>query len=773
MPLLDSLLQVLPSSYTVQDRDLVERAYRRAEIAHKDQKRASDEPYIGHCVAVATILAELRLPAPAVAAGLLHDVVEDTPTTLEQLSKEFSPEVATMVDGVTKLTKKVQRAKTPSSDTAPEGESQEYRLTPEQAENIRKLFITLHNEPKVVLIKLADRLHNMRTLQHLKPHKQKRIAQETLDIMAPLANRLGIWQMKWELEDLSFRYLKPEEYRNIARQLDARQGERVRVMQSIIQRIEKLLAENNIPASVSGRPKHIYSIWKKMQRKDAVFEKIFDVRAVRVIVRNRDQSPPINKADSDQRERNAKADCYHVLGLVHALWRPVPNEFDDYIGNPKDNFYQSLHTAVYYDDGSPLEVQIRTEGMHEHAEYGVAAHWRYKEGDPKTDKVYSQRIEWFRSNMQWDLDEDIDPSGEEFVNALKSDLFPERVFVFTPRRDTIDLPMGSTPIDFAYHIHSSVGERCRGAKVNGKLVPLTYQLQPGDEVEVLTVKRGGPSRDWLEPDSNYVKSARARSKIKAYFRKLDHEINIQIGREIVDREVKRMNLEHYSLEELAKHMGYENINEMFLSVGVGELSGQAIVQKLVQFIKEEEKRKQADKTQDEEGQTSSVHNDFLQLPPSWSAAAPPADTREITVQGVSGLLKNIAKCCAPVPGEPIIGFVTKLGGGVTIHRRDCQQLLKISKSERLIDVHWGTEAKTYPVPIKVTAIDREGLLKDVAGVISNEKISMSGVNVPDIKKGDLAVIYATLQVTHLQQLNRILQKIASVSHVLDVHRVRT
>jgi GTP pyrophosphokinase len=523
------------------DREMLIRAYHASELAHEGQKRASGEPYINHCVAVAAILADMHVPPEVIAAGLLHDTVEDTKLSLNDIHRDFGETVAKLVDGVTKLSH-LPRVSRGDEHAGENGEQQEEVLSPEQlskrkkdlaTETLRKTFLAMGEDVRVVLIKLADRLHNMRTLSYTKPDKQKRIAQETLDIFAPLANRLGIWQMKWELEDLGFRYLYPEKYKEIAEQLAERRDTREQQMEEIVSSIQKLLAQNHIKGEVSGRPKHIYSIYRKMQLKGKAFELVRDVRAVRVIVLD-------------------ISSCYITLGIVHARWRPIPSEFDDYIAAPKDNFYQSLHTAVIFDDGKPLEVQIRTAEMHQNAEYGIAAHWRYKEGGKPVEEAYEQRILWLRRMMEWRQDVD---DAQEFVDGMKTDVFQDRVYVFTPRGDIIDLPAGSTPIDFAYHVHTDVGHHCRGAKISSKLVPLDHVLQTGDQVEILAAKQGGPSRDWLNPSLGLVRTQRARSKIKAWFKKQNRDQNISQGRDLLERELQRLGLSDINLEDMARELG--------------------------------------------------------------------------------------------------------------------------------------------------------------------------------------------------------------------------
>ncbi|MEP7357992.1 MAG: bifunctional (p)ppGpp synthetase/guanosine-3',5'-bis(diphosphate) 3'-pyrophosphohydrolase, partial [Anaerolineales bacterium] len=622
---LDTLMQALPAAMAPADRALIEKAYRVAEAAHEGQKRASGEPYVQHCLNVALILAELHLPPAVLAAALLHDTVEDTALTLDDIRGDFGEEVARLVDGVTKLAQLPRVSK--------EGNTPIDRHT----ESLRKTFLAMSDDVRVVLIKLADRLHNMRTLMHVKPEKQARIARETLEIFAPLANRLGIWSLKSELEDLSFRYTNPERFHEIAGQITEHQADREATMTQIVTQVREALQKHSIEAEISGRPKHIYSIYKKMERKEVGFDEVYDVRAVRVIVKD-------------------QPTCYFALGIIHSLWRPIPGQFDDYIATPKDNFYQSLHTAVVCDDGKTLEVQIRTPDMHESAEYGIAAHWRYKEGG-KRDEAYEKRIKWLRSLMEWR--QDLADAGE-FVDAMKRDVFEDRVYAFTPQGDIIDLPAGATPIDFAYHVHTSVGDRCRGAKVNGKLVSLEYRLKTGDQVEILTAKRGGPSRDWLNPDLRLVSSHRASQKIRQYFRRQDREQIITQGRELLERELKRLGVDDHSYESLARKFDYAKPEDLLFALGAGDIHGRHIAARV---LEEEQAHAQA-----------------------WSVPteAPRGVVRsdEVSILGTRGLLTNLARCCKPLPGDPIVGYITR-GRGATIHRSDCPNVLAQKEPERM------------------------------------------------------------------------------------------
>ncbi|NUQ86280.1 MAG: bifunctional (p)ppGpp synthetase/guanosine-3',5'-bis(diphosphate) 3'-pyrophosphohydrolase [Anaerolineales bacterium] len=730
----EKLIEQLPEHYTLADKELVQRAYRIAEEAHRGQKRHSGEPYINHCVAVAGILADLRVPPEVVVAGLLHDAVEDTLLTLEDIRRDFGDTVANLVNGVTKLTKlpRVSRGDQ-HKETGDEGgngskplEEPEHPKSRKQdlkSETLRKTFLAMGEDVRVVLIKLADRLHNMRTLHHAPEEKQRRIAKETLDIFAPLANRLGIWQIKWELEDLAFRYVNPEKYKEIANQLSEKRPDREAQIEVIKDALVKLLARNNIHAEISGRPKHIYSIYKKMMKKGKPFDLVRDVRAVRLIV------PDIPS-------------CYAALGVIHTHWRPIPGEFDDYIAAPKDNFYQSLHTAVIYDDKRPLEVQIRTPEMHMNAEYGIASHWRYKEDGRISDKAYEDRINWLRSMMEW-RSEVYD--AQEFVEGMKTDVFQDRVYVFTPRGDIIDLAAGSTPIDFAYHVHTDIGHRCRGARVNGKLVPLYQELKTGDQVEILTAKRGGPSRDWLNPNLGLVKTQRARSKIKAWFKKQEVEQNLAQGRATIERELQRLGITGMNFDNIARDLGYKTPDELFIALGTGDLSISRVIRR---FAETEES------------------TDVLV---AGTQAKETVSTDTIEVVGLKGLLSQMAKCCNPMPGDQIVGYITR-GRGATIHRQDCPNILRLKDKERLLQVDWGKLERTYPIPIKVKAYDRQGLMGDISTLLDSE-----GVNIADVSVNfnrTLADLNLIVEVKNLDQLSRILTRIENLPNVLEAHRVR-
>jgi RelA/SpoT family (p)ppGpp synthetase len=703
----ESLVQKLKEYSPDADVDLVQRAYEIAVRAHEGQTRASGEPYVSHSVAVADILADLHLDATPLAAALLHDVPEDTSLTLEDLRSQFGDEIAILVDGVTKLERIRELSR-----------SREGALAAAQAENVRKLFLATVDDIRVIIIKLADRLHNMRTLSALQSEKQTRIAQETLDIYAPLASRLGIWELKWQLEDLALQYLEPQVYQEIAHLLAEKRREREEYIDRVIDILCRRLEEEGIAAEVSGRPKHIYSIYQKMQEKDRDFEEIYDVRGVRVLLEE-------------------IKDCYAVLGAIHSMWRPIPGQFDDYVASPKDNLYQSLHTAVIGPEGRPLEIQIRTREMHRVAEYGIAAHWRYKER-AKRDLSLEAKLAWLRQVSEWRQEV---RDASQFVESLKSDVFPERVYVFSPKGDIVDLPRGATPVDFAYYIHTEIGHRCRGAKVNGRLVPLDSQLHTGEKVEILTAKKGGPSRDWLNPQLGYIKTARAREKVRQWFRKQERAENVAQGREMLDKELHRLGLEGRPFEEIARLLKYQNVDTFLAAIGYGDVSPQQIATKLAE-----------------------ISTQPLLFP---EPVLPPPSVVGIQVKGVGDLLTRLAKCCNPVPGDPIIGYITR-GTGITVHRRDCPNIAN-KDTERLTNVEWGPTRQAYPVDVRIEAFDRAGLLRDIASIVADEGISLSAANVLT-HEDNTATIRATLQINDIQQLRTVLSRLEGFRDVLEVRR---
>ncbi|MGE0079988.1 MAG: GTP diphosphokinase [Thiohalomonadaceae bacterium] len=711
-------LQSLGSGRREEDVTLIRRALELAERAHLAQVRASGEPYINHVVAVADILAGLRLDAETIAAAVLHDAVEDSEVSLAQIAEYCSPAVARLVDGVTKLKVFAE------FHEAGKGKKESAR-----AESLRKMLLAMAEDVRVVLIKLADRLHNMRTLDYLDQERRERIARETLDIYAPLANRLGIWQLKWELEDLSFRHLEPDTYREIARFLDERRVDRQRYIEGVVQVLEAELSKAGIKADVKGRPKHIYSIWKKMQRKGLGFHQVYDVRAVRILV-------------------DSVADCYHALGVVHTLWRHIPKEFDDYIATPKENNYQSIHTAVVGPEGKTVEVQIRTWDMDRHAELGVAAHWRYKEGG-KSDRAFEQKIAWLRQLLEWKEEES---NAGDFIDRFKSEVFQDRVYVFTPRGEIIDLPQGATALDFAYHIHTDIGHRCRGAKVEGRIVPLTYELRNGEQVEVLTSKHPAPSRDWLNPHLGYLKTSRARAKVRSWFKQQDQEQNLADGRQVVERELKRLGVTDVPLERIAAHFNLSPVDDFMVAVGRGDITTSQLASALHQITRPP-------------------------APPPGEPTAITATPRkgeggDIHIQGVGNLLTTLSRCCKPAPGDPIVGFITR-GRGVAIHRSDCTNILNLPSElrRRLIEVAWaGKEQSTYPVDIEIEAIDRQGLLRDVSSLLANEKINVIAASTVTDRHTNTARMQLTLEIANTDQLSRVLSRIVQLPNVTEARR---
>ncbi len=695
---------------------VIRRACDLAERAHGPQLRASGEPYVTHPLAVAMIVAELRLDTATIVAAILHDVVEDTSVSLEQIEREFGAEVSRIVDGVTKLSRVQWR---------PDEERPTNIREAEWAENLRKMFLAMAEDLRVVLVKLADRLHNMQTLQSLPPEKQRRIAQETLEIYAPLANRLGIWEMKWQLEDLSFRYLEPEVYKRIARSLQQRRVERERYIERAVAALRDELQRHNIQAEVFGRPKHIYSIFHKMQARGADLEQIYDLLAVRIIV---DTVP----------------ECYNALGVVHGLWHPLPGQIDDYIATPKESGYQSLHTTVVALDGKPLEIQIRTREMHQVAEYGVAAHWRYKEKRAQ-DAKYDDKIAWLRQLMDWQRD--VAGGAQTFVDSLRTDVFQEQVYIFTPKGEIKELPAGATPIDFAYLIHTEVGHRCVGAKVNGRLVPMSHTLQNGDIVEIITSKSSrGPSRDWLMPAYGFVKTAHAREKIRQWFRRAAREENIARGRDLLERELKRLGLIDVKLEDIATAFNYERIDDFLAAMGYGDIHPQQLASRLSSLIPKSEP----------------------ELPPTQTATG--ERMGGVRVNGVGDLFTRLARCCNPVPGDSVVGFVTR-GRGITVHRADCASIRNEDEPERIIPVEWGGSPgkKAFPVSMRIEAYDREGLIRDIAAVVADEQINISGLTV-STQKGQTAVLSTTVDVPDLEKLSRLMARIENVRDVLSVRR---
>ncbi len=711
---LEALRAALKSSIVAHhahaDLDGVDRAFDLAVEAHTTQRRATGEPYVTHPIASAQILADLGIDPIAIQAALLHDVPEDTEYSLTDVEERFGGEVAQLVDGVTKLS----RFSTHSHEQ-------------QQAENIRKMLLAMAQDIRVVLIKLADRLHNMRTLYGLASEKQQRIARQTMEIYAPLAERLGIWQVKWELEDLAFKVLEPERFRELAKLLDTRRKGRETYIERAIAELTPRLEAAGIVADLQGRPKHIYSIWRKMQRKSAEFGEIYDVYAIRLLV-------------------DDVKDCYAALGIVHSIWRPIPGQFDDYIAVPKNNLYQSLHTAVIAIDGKPLEIQIRTHQMHQVSEVGIAAHWRYKEGT-KSDREYDAKLAWLRQLMDWQRDVS-EGDATEFVEGIKLDIFQDQVFVFTPKGDIKDLPAGATPLDFAYRIHTDVGHRTIGSKVNNRLVPLDYRLKNGDIVEIVTTKgEHGPSRDWL----NVVRTSHAREKIRAWFKRKDRDENIVHGRESLERELRRLartSIAAVGLDkigEVARQFNYESVEDFYAAIGYGAVGGQTVVMRL-----------------------GVVDDGHSQLP---TVAKPDQVVRTggVRVKGVGDLLVRFAKCCSPIPGDPIVGFITR-GKGVTVHLQSCPTVINEREVSRLIEVEWeAAPSQTYPIAIRVEAYDRTGLLSDITQVVAENKVNILAASV-GVTADHTAVVTATLQVHSVSQLARVMSRIENLKDVINVQR---
>ncbi len=687
-----------------------------ARQAHAGQSRASGDPYIEHPLAVASILADLKMDVPTIIAALLHDVVEDTPYTLEDVEQSFGSEVAQLVDGVTKLDRLEVRTR-----------------EEEQAENLRKMLLAMAKDIRVILIKLADRLHNMRTLKHLDPHRVQRIAKETMEIYAPLAHRLGIYRIKWELEDLAFQHLHPEAFRTMKELVAKKRKEREAAVEAVTQELTRRLEQMGMVAELSGRAKHLYSIYQKMYKQGKDFSQIFDLVAIRVMV-------------------ETVKDCYAVLGLVHSLWKPVPGRFKDYIAMPKSNLYQSLHTTVMGPEGEPLEVQIRTFEMHHTAEYGIAAHWRYKEGS-KEDREFEQKLSWLRQLLEWQRDM---RDAREFMDTLKVDLFSDEVFVFTPKGDVLDLPAGSTPIDFAYRIHTDVGNHCVGAKINGRIVPLTTALENGDIVEVLVNRKSaGPSVDWL----NIVQTSQAKNRIRQWIRKERRQEHLSRGHEILERELKRasLSLHHERLQELVKKVGYGTVDELAVGISDGMINPVQAVNRIKDELTKE---------------IEPVVTSILPLKRPVRSDAGSAQTgQQILVRGQSRLLTRLARCCQPVPGDPIIGYLTR-GRGVSVHRLGCPNEKELSKDpERLIEVSWDikeAELAPHPVELAVFAWDRAGLLADVANVVADANIISAKARG---FKDRTAVVNVRLEVKNLTQLMRIIGRLEALPFVERVERV--
>ena len=698
------------------------KAFELADKAHEGQFRASGEPYIMHPLAVADILAHLQIDHITLMAALMHDVVEDTSYSKEDLEEMFGSEVAFLVDGVTKLNQF-------------QYETKEDR----QMENYRKMILAMAKDVRVVVIKLGDRLHNMRTLKHMRSDKQKRIAKETLEIFAPLAHRLGIFNVKWELEDLSFRYLEPEKYYDLVDQMKQKRQVREDIVNDTMSQLTKALGEAHIKADIKGRPKHFYSIYKKMKKDNRDLSQIYDLLAVRVIV---DSIP----------------DCYAVLGIAHSLWKPLPYRFKDYISMPKSNMYQSLHTTVIGTMGQPVEIQIRTWEMHRVSEYGVAAHWRYKEGNKNGDKEFDQKVAWLRQVLEWQ-----DTSNPtELVNALKLDVFSGEVFVFTPKGDVVKLPIGSVPLDFAYRVHTDVGHRCVGAKVNGKIVPLDYTLQNGDIVDIITSKTSKPSLDWL----NIVGSSESKSKIRNWFKRENKAENIEKGLEALEKEAKRLNynwkelITDNRLQQVTKQLKACTEEEMFAACGYGGIPVSTVLLRLIELYK---KSKEA-----EESKRSTEQ--ILEKLKSQGQKKTKNGTG-VLVKGEAGVMVRMAKCCNPVPGDDIIGYITR-GRGVSVHRSDCCSLGHTPEDlERMIEVAWdGASSESFHVGIDIQAYDRAGILMEVMAVLSELKITITNINAKVQEDTKNVSINVTVDIRDISQLDFVMTKLRRIREVYTVQR---
>ncbi|MCH8191055.1 MAG: bifunctional (p)ppGpp synthetase/guanosine-3',5'-bis(diphosphate) 3'-pyrophosphohydrolase [Chloroflexi bacterium] len=695
----------------------VEEAYRFAEQAHDGQVRKSGSPYIQHPLEVALLLAEIRLDSHTIIGALLHDVLEDCPVAPGDLEQRFGLDVLKLVEGVTKLTKLEDQ--TTQTDLGSWDGGKAPLL---HAASLRKMLVAMAEDVRVILIKLADRLHNMRTIRALPPRKRLVISRETLDVYAPLSNRLGIGNFGWQLEDLAFRCLHQEEYREISRLLAASRSHRETFIHQVVQTLRKETRVARIKADISGRPKHFYSIYQKMQRYAAQgrdFHKIYDLFGFRVLV-------------------DDIADCYSVLGTVHSLWRPIPGEFDDYIANPRENMYQSLHTVVMGPGSQPFEVQIRTSRMHEVAEYGVAAHFRYKEGGHGGDHRFDEQMSWMRQLLEWNQDE---PGTEQFIESVKTDIFPDQVFVYTPKGQVRELPMGATPIDFAYRIHTELGHGCRGAKINGKLVALDSPLRNGDTVEILVSKtEKGPSLDWLNADLGFVKTANARDKIRAWFRRRARAENIAQGRVLLEKELRRLHI-GIADEGVAALLGYDSTDDLLTALGSGATSTLQLAPKLL---------------------ADTVPAPPLEAPPDTGAL--PA----VMVNGMPNMLTRLGQCCHPLAGDPIVGFVTR-ARGVTVHRESCRSLHHLTEAERRIAVSWGVPTRPYPAKVAIEAWDRLGLLRDITTVLSSENVNIAAVRSTHHKRGTVVELL-TVETSGATQLSRILSRLEQVKAVIRVTR---
>lgn len=719
----EKLKEIILENNPKADMDLIKKAYYFGEVNHRGQKRNSGEDYFIHPIAVAKTLSNMKLDDQTICSGLMHDVLEDTSVTYDQMEKEFGHEITFLVDGVTKL------------------KNLNYSSREEkQAENIRKMVMAMSNDVRVVLIKLADRLHNMRTLEYKTREKQIQTATETLEIYVPLAHRLGIYSIKWELEDLCFRYQEPEKYYELAEMVSQKRREREAYINEIIETLTDSLKDSNIDFEISGRPKSLYSIYKKMIRNDIVFEEIYDLTAVRVLV-------------------DTIAECYAVLGKVHSLWKPIPNRIKDYIGQPKPNGYRSLHTTVFGEDSRPFEVQIRTRQMHKECEYGVAAHWRYKENNTK-ESDFDNAMEFLRRIMEWQNEGGADSDSKEFMETLKTDFFSREIYVYSPAGEIYSLPIGSCAIDFAYKVHTEVGNKCIGAKVNSSIVPITQKLKTGDVVEILTSKNSaGPSKDWL----NIVKSHQAKNKIKQFFKKNGKEENIEQGKNQIIRDIKKHREGYKSLlkdewvDEISNELGFPTKDEMYAAVGYGRITSEQVIQKLIKREKELEEKEKA-------------INEPIELV-NKTENKPSNSKGEVRVSDFDDDIEvKFAKCCTPIPGDPIVGFITK-GNGISVHTKSCPNIINNHAPERLIDVYWQNEASDkFPVKIQVAVANSPSVIYDITKMISTVNVNISGINAR-LNENQEGIIDLTVEVNSLDQLDDVMAKLKSLNTVYSVYRV--
>ena len=720
---IDDIIDVMKKHNKKSDVKYIRKTYEFAKEKHGNQLRKSGEPYIIHPVQVAYILATIGLDDSTICAALLHDIAEDTEVTIKDLEKEFSPEIAEMVDGVTKL-----------------GNLKYTSAEEQQVENYRKMFLAMGKDIRVILIKLADRLHNMRTLKYLKRDRQIAISKETADLYAPLANRLGIYSLKWELEDLSFKYLYPEEYREIVEGIDKKREERLSFIQMIIEQINTELKKQKIDAEITGRAKHLYSIYRKMKRDNKTLDQIYDLFALRILV-------------------NSVKDCYAALGVVHELYNPMPGRFKDYISVPKPNMYQSLHTTLIGPKGTPFEVQIRTWDMHRIAEFGIAAHWAYKEANKNKKSnviVQDDKLAWLRESLEWQKDMQ-DP--QEFLKTLKTELFEDEVYVFTPKGQIKVLPRGATPIDFAYSVHAEIGHHMTGCKINSKMMPIVTKLKNGDIVEIITSDQAkGPSRDWLK----FVKSSSAKNKIQQWFKKAEREDNIVKGKDLIEKEIKRIGMNYSTLfkneyvQVALNRYKFNTIDDMYSAVGFGAISSSRIIAKMLEAYKKDNQDEEIEKTIEELATEKPKINR--------------TSSNGVIVKGIDNCLVRFSKCCNPVPGDEIIGFITR-GRGVSIHRKDCQNVKDlISQGDRIIDVIWSDKDKSsYNVDIQILANDRNGLLADIIKEISNNKCTLIAVD-SKVHRDRTAETNLTIEVENLNVLNTVVKALRKVDSVYEVNR---